>query len=116
MIFDMKLREEPFEMIKSGKKIYELRLLDEKRKMIKIGDKIIFEKVENPLEKIEVKVVDILKFSSFIDLYANLSPLEIGYTEETMNFANYSDMSKYYSEEEQNRYGVVAIKIEVLSK
>ena len=114
MVYCMKLREEPFEMIKSGKKIYELRLLDEKRKNIKIGDTIVFEKVENLLEKIVVEVVDILKFNSFIDLYANLSPLDIGYTKENAPYASPKDMEKYYTREEQNIYGVVAIKIRIL--
>ena len=44
MLHKMKLKKEPFEMIKSGKKIYELRLYDEKRKKLKIGDTVEFEK------------------------------------------------------------------------
>ena len=70
--------------------------------------------LENSLEKIVVEVVDILKFNSFIDLYANLSPLDIGYTKENAPYASPKDMEKYYTREEQNIYGVVAIKIRIL--
>ena len=110
----MKLKKEPFEMIKSGKKIYELRLYDEKRKKLKIGDTVEFEKVDGLGETLSVKVVDLIKFNSFIDLYAHLSPLEIGYTEENYHKANPLDMMKYYSLEEEKEFGVVAIKIKVL--
>ena len=50
----------------------------------------------------------------FIDLYANLSPLDIGYTKENAPYASPKDMEKYYTREEQDIYGVVAIKIRVL--
>ena len=106
----MKIQQEPFEMIKSGKKIYELRLLDEKRKALKVGDYIEFTSFKTG-EMLNVEIVDILHFSSFIDLYKALSPLEIGYTEQNCHTASHLDMQKYYSESEQKTHGVVAIKI-----
>lgn len=109
----MKLQKEPFEMIKSGRKIYEMRLLDEKRSKIKIGDEIEFSLYDNEDKKLLVTVVDILKYKSFIDLYADLSPLELGYTRENYKDASFKDMEKYYSKEEESRYGVVAIKIKL---
>lgn len=113
MLFLMKLKPQPFEMIKKGYKIYELRLLDEKRSLIKIGDEIEFSNMENDGERILVEVVDILKYPSFIDLYADLSPLDIGYTKENAHLASHKDMEKYYSLEEQAKFGVVAIKIKL---
>ena len=110
----MKLQKEPFKMIKSGKKIYEMRLLDEKRKGIKIGDEIEFSLYDFEGEKLVVVVEDLLQFTSFIDLYAHLSPLDIGYTEENKASASYKDMEKYYPKEEQAKYGVVAIKIKLI--
>ena len=109
----MKLQKEPFEMIKSGRKIYEMRLLDEKRSKIKIGDEIEFSLYDNQDEKLLVTVVDVLKYRSFTDLYADLSPLELGYTQENCKDASFKDMEKYYSTKEQARYGVVAIKIKL---
>ena len=91
----MKLQKEPFKMIKFGKKIYEMRLLDEKRKGIKIGDEIEFSLYDCAGEKLVVVVEDIIQFPSFIDLYANLSPLDIGYTKENAPYASPKDMEKY---------------------
>lgn len=113
MLFFMKLKPQPFEMIKKGRKIYELRLFDEKRSLIKIGDGIEFSCTENEGEKLVVEVVDILKYPSFTDLYADLSPLDIGYSEENAHLASHKDMEKYYSLEEQAKFGVVAIKIKL---
>ena len=107
----MKLNAEPFEMIKSGKKIYELRLFDEKRQLIKSGDQIEFSCTKSQ-EKLLVSVVGVLPFSSFADLYSTLSPLEIGYTEQNFKTATPLDMQKYYLDKEQEKYGVVAIKIQ----
>ena len=42
MRYQMKLRSQPFEMIRSGKKTFELRLYDEKRQQIKVDDEIEF--------------------------------------------------------------------------
>ena len=42
MIHQMKLRSDPFERIKSGKKTIEIRLYDEKRRKIKEKDFIEF--------------------------------------------------------------------------
>ena len=107
----MKLKPEPFELIDKGIKIYELRLFDEKRKLLKVGDLIEFSNLECPNEIIEVKVEDLLFYPSFIDLYSDLPMTMIGYTEENKLIANYTDMEKYYSIDEQSKFGVVAIKI-----
>lgn len=107
----MKLKPEPFELIDKGIKIYELRLFDEKRKAIKKGDLIEFSNTLYPDKTLVVKVKDILRYPSFIDLYADLPITMLGYTEENKHTASYTDMEKYYSEKEQSEYGVVAVKI-----
>ena len=38
----MKLRPQPFNMIRSGQKTYELRLYDEKRQRVQVNDEIEF--------------------------------------------------------------------------
>ncbi|MBQ8725650.1 MAG: ASCH domain-containing protein [Clostridia bacterium] len=116
MKFYMNLQKEPFHLIKSGVKIYELRLYDEKRKGIKIGDEIEFSLVGGNEESILVSVVDLKRYSSFIDLYADLSPLEIGYTAENFQLASPLDMEKYYSKEQVAKSGVLAIKIALKSR
>ena len=42
MIFEMRLKSEPFQKIASGEKTVELRLFDDKRRGLNIGDDIIF--------------------------------------------------------------------------
>lgn len=109
----MKLHNDPFNLIKSGTKTIELRLNDLKRQKIKVGDLIEFTNRITD-EKMVVRVVDLIKFNSFSDLYKNFSKVSMGYRED--EDANPSDMELYYSFEEQEKYGVLAIKIEKIDK
>lgn len=109
----MKLHNDPFNLIKSGTKTIELRLNDLKRQKIKVGDLIEFTNRITD-EKMVVRVVDLIKFDSFSDLYKNFSKVSMGYRED--EDANPSDMELYYSLEEQEKYGVLAIKIEKIDK
>ena len=106
----MKLSPEPFEMIKSGRKTIELRLWDEKRQKLKIGDTIVFTNIADG-EKIQATVQRLHRFHSFEELYQSLPLLKCGYTEETLHTASASDMEKYYSADEQKKYGVVGIEL-----
>lgn len=109
----MKLHNDPFNLIKSGTKTIELRLNDLKRQKIKVGDLIEFTNRITD-EKMVVRVVDLIKFNSFSDLYKNFSKVSMGYRED--EDANPSDMELYYSLEEQEKYGVLAIKIEKIDE
>lgn len=109
----MKLHNDPFNLIKSGTKTIELRLNDLKRQKIKVGDLIEFTNRVTD-EKMLVRVIDLIKFNSFSDLYKNFSKVSMGYRED--EDANPSDMELYYSLEEQEKYGVLAIKIEKIDK
>jgi ASC-1-like (ASCH) protein len=106
----MKLHASPFEMIKSGTKNIELRLYDEKRQKIKAGDDIIFTNTDTG-EKICATVKKLHLFASFEELYKTLTLLQCGYTAENIDTAHPSDMTQYYSVEEQQKYGVVGIEL-----
>lgn len=113
MKYEMKLNNEPFECIKNGTKTIELRLNDEKRKLLTVRDYIEFtNRVTN--EKLLVEVIDLFKYNSFEELYKHFNKIEMGYyiNEE----ANPKDMENYYSKEEQEKYGVLGIKIKKLTK
>ena len=112
-MYYMKLHNDPFNLIKSGTKTIELRLNDLKRQKIKVDDLIEFTNRITD-EKMVVRVVDLIKFNSFSDLYKNFSKVSMGYRED--EDANPSDMELYYSLEEQEKYGVLAIKIEMIDK
>lgn len=52
----MKLKDDPFNKIASGRKTIELRLYDKKRQAIKVGDRIEFTKISNPARKLLTEV------------------------------------------------------------
>ena len=108
----MKLHSSPFEKIKSGEKTIELRLFDEKRQRIKVGDRIVFTNTDSG-KSLWVTVVKLHRFDSFAQLYEALPLLQCGYTAEDVDKAHPSDMEAYYSVEEQKKYGVVGIEIQV---
>lgn len=107
----MRLHKGPFELIKNGSKTIELRLYDEKRQMINVGDTITFENRSDG-DKIIVKVIALHKYPSFEELYKHFNKVSIGYKEDEE--ANPKDMKLYYSSEEQSKYGVVGIEMELI--
>ena len=107
----MKLNPSSFNMIRSGNKTIELRLYDKKRKNIQTGDIIQFINTDDPTETLNVKVTNLFRFNSFKELYRELPLLNCGYTEENIKTASPDDMDKYYTKEQQEKYGVVGIQI-----
>ena len=105
----MNLDSEPFRMMKNGQKTIELRLNDDKRKNLQIGDKIVFEnRCSGETLCVEVKALHL--FSSFEELYQNLSLLKCGYSDENVLSASHEDMKQYYSTEDEEKFGVVGIE------
>ncbi len=113
MLHCMKLRRQPFESIKSGKKTIELRLYDEKRQKIRVGDQIRFTLVDGE-EGLTAEVVGLYLFATFQELYQSLSLEKCGYDDPSV--AKWQDMEAYYSREEQARFGVVGIEVKLLCK
>lgn len=107
----MRLHNGPFKLIKDGSKTIELRLNDEKRQLISVGDTITFENRSDG-EKIIVKVLALHKYSSFEELYKHFDKVSMGYKEDEE--ADPKDMEQYYSSEEQSKYGVVGIEVELI--
>ncbi len=108
----MKLTPTPFEMIRSGQKTIELRLFDEKRQTINVGDEIIFTNTATE-EVLNTAVVKLHRFDTFDQLYQSLNLLRCGYTSENVGKATPADMEQYYSVEEQRKYGVIGIELDV---
>lgn len=109
----MRLAYDPFDRIDRGEKTIELRLYDEKRRRIRPGDAIRFECPEDE-DVLYVRVNALRVFPSFAELYENLPLTACGYREEELPSASPEDMRRYYSEEDEKRYGVVGIEIEML--
>lgn len=108
---NMYLNDGPFNHIKNGTKTIELRLNDEKRQLLKVKDLIEFTN-RITLENILVEVIRLYKYSTFEELYKHFDKIAMGYNKD--DIANPKDMEKYYSKEEQDKYGVVGIEIRVI--
>jgi ASC-1-like (ASCH) protein len=106
----MKLQAGPLYRIKEGKKTVEVRLYDEKRRLINVGDEIEFALVTDENEKLHAKVLDLIRARTFAELFEMLPPTVFGKEHK----ANPQDMYQYYTKEQEEQYGVVGIKIEVM--
>ena len=107
----MHLKREYFDKVKSGKKFVEMRLYDEKRKEIKVGDTITFVADDNE-EEVVCSVENILVYDNFAELYADYDKTDLGYGEN--DEANPADMDQIYPKEKQEKYGAMAIEMELV--
>jgi len=110
----MRLNPAPFEQIRQGDKTIELRLYDKKRQTVKPNDIIEFTNLRNG-DTVCARVVAMHIFESFEELYSALPLLKCGYTPQNINTASPDDMDQYYSKEEQVRWSVVGIEIELIA-
>lgn len=108
MEWQMKLKLQPFLMVKSGKKTVELRLFDEKRSKLNVGDRVAFTCMQTG-ETVLCAVKNLRTFPNFSLLYQAYDKCAMGYDENEQ--AGPEDMEKYYSKEDIEKYGVVAIEI-----
>lgn len=111
-VFEMKLRPDPFKRICNGEKTIEFRLHDEKRSLLSKGDYIRFtEIVDVPVAKeVLVRIEDITTAPSFAALKEKL--INIGLL--SVDAFSPADMRKYYSVEDEAKYGVMGIRIRVV--
>lgn len=110
MKYIMKLNPKYFEYMKNGTKEIEIRLNDEKRKKLKIGDEIIFQREPELKEELYTTVEKLLIEKSFEDAIMNLEIQQYADQKETSeNFLK--DLYKFYTKEQENKYGVIAIKV-----
>lgn len=114
MTYEMRLNDEPFQKIRDGKKTIELRLFDEKRRKLEVGDYIIFSRVDNVDEKVAAKVKALYCGRSLRELFEDISIEKCGNGKDDSIETVVSGMRKYYSEEDEKRFGVLGIKIELV--
>lgn len=113
MIHEMKLREVYFNKIKSGEKIYEIRLNDEKRQLIDVADILIFKKQPDLQEELKTEVKDLIYFKSFKEMIDTLPLVKVGFEKESKQQV-LDIYRQFYSVEDEQKYGVLAIKVNVL--
>ena len=105
------LHSDVFDIVKNGKKDIEVRINDEKRRQLKVGDTLVFLRRPNDDEEIRAKVVGLEYYDYFHNLVDHYDMGRIylsGYTKE--EYLN--EMKRFYTIEEQEKYGVVAILFE----
>ncbi|MFH1896478.1 MAG: ASCH domain-containing protein [bacterium] len=112
----MSLFAEPFERIKSGRKVIEVRLFDEKRQKVGIGDTIIFKRLPKRDESITAKVVGLSRFGSFRDLFSAFDKSKFGHPENFTLEGQIAGMREAYSKEREKELGVLGIHIKLTDK
>lgn len=109
-VHQMKLAREPYEKIVNGRKIIESRLFDEKRSVINIGDDVIFSQNENPDNMVKTKVIALYRYPSFEKMFSDFPSDYFGGDSKEFLL---DEICKFYPKEEQDKYGVIGIKIEL---
>jgi len=107
----LKLATEPFNAIISGDKTIESRLYDEKRQKIQIGDQIIFTNRDNPSKTATVKVIGLLRYATFHDLFSHNNPRKFG-GESVEGLEN--QINEFYSLHDQKQNGIIGIEFELM--
>ena len=113
MKHEMKLQLKYFEYILNGTKRIEIRLNDEKRQLINIGDEIEFVKEPELTEKFNAKVVGLLRYDSFYEMFKDFDIKMLA--DESMTKEELMDvLEEFYTKEKQEKYGVLGIRIELI--
>jgi len=106
----MSLDNEPFRLIKDSLKTIEVRLNDEKRQSIEMGDIIKFVNIKTK-QCLKVKVIDLLRYPDFESLFNSYNIHDFGSNNKKTSL---DKMRGYYSKDDERKYGVLGIKIELL--
>ena len=107
----LKLATEPFDAIVSGNKTIESRLYDEKRQKIQLGDEIVFTNRDKPGQTATVKVVGLLRYATFHDLFSHNNPRRFG--GESVEWLE-EQIGEFYSLDDQLEDGVVGIEFKMV--
>ena len=113
MLHEMKLNEKAFLNIKNDIKKFELRLYDEKRQKISLNDTIIFHNLNNTNDTIIVKVIGLLRYNSFRDLFKDIDYNLCGPANSLEE--KIERVHTFYTVEEEQKHGILAIKLELIN-
>lgn len=110
----MNLYSKYFDKIKAGKKKIELRLYDEKRKAVRLGDTILIHRLPKKEEAVSVKVIGISLFKSFNEVYSAFPPSFFDHPTDITVKEQIEKERQYYTEEREQKNGVVAFHIRLI--
>lgn len=114
MNHSMGLYKQPFESIRSGEKTIEVRLWDEKRRKVRPGDTITFTLIPDADPQLIVKVIDLTVYPTFRKMYETIPAHLIGASGVSID-EMIDNTYRIYTPEQEEKWGTVAIKIEVIS-
>ena len=109
------LDPEIFELVKNGTENVEARVNDEKRRRIQIGDKIEVLKRPEETESLWVRVTNLIPCVNFEEITAKY-PIERLYSSSYTKEEYLALFPKFYTQEEIDKYGTVAIEFEVVDE
>ena len=113
MEHEMKLQPEYYNFILNGTKRIEIRLFDEKRQQIKIRDTIKFLKKPELKESFNAKVIALLRYNSFDDMFKDFD-ISILSDKSMTKEELIGVLEQFYTKEKQEQYGVLGIRIELV--
>lgn len=113
MIHEMKLQPDYYNFILNGTKRIEVRLYDKKRQSIKLGDTIKFLKEPELGEFFNAKVIGLLRYNSFEDMFKDFD-ISILSDESMTKEELIKELEQFYTKEKQKQYGVLGIRIELM--
>jgi len=114
MIYHNHRTEPYFTFVKNGQKTIEVRVAKDKYKDINIDDQFIVHN-DDETDSIEVKIIGIRKYPSIKDLLEHEDLYKILPNAKSID-EGIEIYKKFYTEEQQKEFGVVAIEITRLSK
>ena len=114
-VHEMRLADEPFDMMVSGKKPVAVRLNAEKRRELSVGDIIIFYRKSHITDMCAVTVVGLRRYDNFLRLFSAERLTDTGCADMTAEQAAQS-MYKDYSPEQEEKDGVLAIEIRLIEE
>lgn len=107
------LHPEVFDIVLSKDKDVEIRVNDEKRRKLNIGDTLVFLKRPDDKEEIKAIITNLVYFNSFLEV-TNYYDMKRIYLEDTTKDEYINLMKNFYSDEEVEKYGVVAIEFKII--
>jgi ASC-1-like (ASCH) protein len=113
MEHEMKLQPRYYNFMLNGTKRIEIRLFDEKQQKIKLGDTIKFLKESDLKESFNAKVVGLLRYNSFKEMFRDFDISILSDSSMTKEEL-IKVLEQFYTKEKQEQYGVLGIRIELM--
>lgn len=111
----MHLDDDNYRLVESGEKTVEVRLNDAKRRAVEAGDILVFFCFDGEMKITVTEVVKVHRFDSFGQLFASGLAELAGFGGLSVDEA-VKRMYKYYTEEDEKKYGVVGLEVKLLSE